>query len=62
MTMPSNERLFFTRNEVAKLLGISKRTLVKWIKNHDIEEIRVGAISRISRTELDCLGREDRRD
>lgn len=44
-----------TVKEVAKLLNISEKTLYKWIKENRVKAVRMGALLRITKDEVDKI-------
>lgn len=51
---------FYSRNDVAKIIGISPRTVDRWIESGILKRIKVGGIVRIPQTSLSkVLGGSD---
>ena len=38
---------------IAKQMGVSKRTVLRWIERGDLPAFRIGSVTRIEATELD---------
>ena len=44
---------FFSRNQVADIIGITTRTVDRWIGQGTLKRVKVGGIVRIPRTSLE---------
>ncbi len=56
--MKLQETLLYTRNEAAKALGISVRTLDSWVCSGEIKPVRLGRLVRFQPTELQRVATE----
>jgi|TARA_R100001594_G_scaffold142350_1_gene189165 excisionase family DNA binding protein len=43
---------FYSRNDVAKIIGITPRTVDRWIESGILKRIKVGGIVRIPKSSL----------
>ena len=49
------EKLFFSLSEVAKIIGLCRRTVDRYVKAGLINTVRIGSTVRITKAELDRL-------
>jgi len=54
-TRPSDALRFFTIAEVAERLGVSERTVRRWIRRGDLVAHRIGAVVRVAERDLDAF-------
>ena len=54
---PMKDKLVFTSDEAAELLGVHPQTLRKWIRNGDLKAVSVGRSYRIDRAQLESFWR-----
>ncbi len=52
----------FSPAEVAEVLAVSTRTVLRWIEQGRLPAIRIGAVVRIQRTDLAAFLAQHRRD
>jgi excisionase family DNA binding protein len=53
LAINTDNQLFYTRNQVAKIIGITPRTVDRWIGKGTLKRVKVGGIVRIPHSSLD---------
>ncbi|MGA2669819.1 MAG: helix-turn-helix domain-containing protein [Dehalococcoidia bacterium] len=47
------EEKFWKTSEIAKMLGVTRRTIYSWIKDGKLQSIKIGGSIRIKQQDLD---------
>lgn len=58
----STEKTYYTPNEAAEILGISKRVVQKWCKESKLKCIKVGGRYRIEKGAVDVFRTFDKEE
>lgn len=59
-TLFDKKSAFMSPREVAELLGVSRRTIYRWLRTRELPSVKVAGTRRISRDEVAKLtGREE---